>query len=134
MEAPNTSNELTSALSENPIHTPPNNTDPDTNTSEMAQPASAPDNTEAETFTPFPKLPIELRLKIWNHALPCGHRLVIVNQAPDPENVSSGDIAMMRVNREARELASKKYRVAFQPHFKRTPPFPPRSARPDEHT
>ncbi|OLN87001.1 hypothetical protein CCHL11_04682, partial [Colletotrichum chlorophyti] len=51
------------------------------------------------SFTPFSRLPPELRLKIWNHALP--PRTLLATHAPNP--------ALLSVNREARHEALRRY-------------------------
>ncbi|TDZ68489.1 hypothetical protein CTRI78_v002080 [Colletotrichum trifolii] len=51
------------------------------------------------SFSPFSKLPPELRLKIWNHALP--PRTLLANHAPNP--------ALLSVSREARYEALRRY-------------------------
>ncbi|KAL0943683.1 uncharacterized protein CTRU02_201570 [Colletotrichum truncatum] len=51
------------------------------------------------SFTPFSRLPAELRLKIWNHALP--PRTLLATHAPNP--------ALLSVNREARYEALRRY-------------------------
>ncbi|OBR11769.1 hypothetical protein CH63R_04065 [Colletotrichum higginsianum IMI 349063] len=51
------------------------------------------------SFAPFPRLPPELRLKIWNHALP--PRTLLASHAPNP--------SLLSVNREARHEALRRY-------------------------
>ncbi|KAJ0166422.1 hypothetical protein CTA2_7410 [Colletotrichum tanaceti] len=51
------------------------------------------------SFAPFSRLPPELRLKIWNHALP--PRTLLASHAPNP--------SLLSVNREARHEALLRY-------------------------
>ncbi|WYZ38579.1 hypothetical protein EsH8_III_000493 [Colletotrichum jinshuiense] len=51
------------------------------------------------SFTPFSRLPAELRLKIWSHALP--PRTLLATHAPNP--------TLLSVNREARYEALRRY-------------------------
>lgn len=53
------------------------------------------------SFSPFSRLPAELRLKIWNHALP--PRTLTATHAPNP--------ALLSVNREARCEALRRYNL-----------------------
>jgi hypothetical protein len=79
--------------------------------------------TQHQTFTLFPKLPTELRLKIFKHALPIGTtgkriiqvkaRITAPSRSQKPlwfileDNVSSSDVKdveLLRTNKESREL------------------------------
>ncbi|OHF02810.1 hypothetical protein CORC01_01911 [Colletotrichum orchidophilum] len=51
------------------------------------------------TFSPFSRLPAELRLKIWDHA--CRPRTLLATHAPNP--------ALLSVNREARHETLRRY-------------------------
>ncbi|KZL81896.1 hypothetical protein CI238_06442 [Colletotrichum incanum] len=51
------------------------------------------------SFEPFSRLPPELRLKIWNHAMP--PRTLLASHAPNP--------ALLSVNHEARHEALRRY-------------------------
>jgi 2EXR family len=75
------------------------------------------------TFTLFPKLPQELRVKIWEYALPEGPRVVKVyyqgQQSMEPKfkiraEVSDPATSLLRVSVEARIVALKAYPLAFQ--------------------
>jgi hypothetical protein len=65
-------------------------------------------------FMLFPKLPTELRLKIWKHALP-GPRVVEIEWSPNtrewfcPFESQSKRSSLSRTNRESREVFHKNY-------------------------
>ncbi|MCJ1248771.1 hypothetical protein MMC30_005990 [Trapelia coarctata] len=108
-------------LSRRPTTTPPNETHP--------SPAVSGPRSE---FTLFPALPAELRLKIWEFALP-GPRVVEIKAPPPsfadrPPDSALDDFTsscaiptLLHVNSEARGIALKHYELSFA-----TGTFPPR--------
>jgi hypothetical protein len=68
----------------------------------------------AETFTLFPKLATELRLKVWKMVLP-GPRVVVVEYSKKTKlPFSPARIpVILQVNRESRDEALKSYTLAF---------------------
>lgn len=65
------------------------------------------------TFTLFHKLPIELRLKIWKFAQPGPRNVLIVYDSPYSATSKEPPPALLAVNREARQVALKSYRLLF---------------------
>ncbi|KAE9367322.1 hypothetical protein N431DRAFT_444475 [Stipitochalara longipes BDJ] len=59
---------------------------------------------DLDTFTPFPKLPIDLKLKIWRFTFPSCRR---------PEDLTSL-LVTLRINKESREEVLKKYSVILR--------------------
>jgi hypothetical protein len=63
-----------------------------------------------EKFTLFPKLPLELRLKVWRESFPAGrHVSLATNSGPPPRLPTS-----LRVNRESRAETLRFYVVLFK--------------------
>lgn len=72
-------------------------------------------NSATRSFTIFPKLPIELRLVIWEFAVPCDRVVTIVKHGFPPEYFETEIVAHARVpaifgvNQESRSVALKIY-------------------------
>ncbi|CZR66606.1 uncharacterized protein PAC_16507 [Phialocephala subalpina] len=99
-----------------------------------AKAKSMPDPNPESNFTLFPKLPIELRLSIWRHALP-GPRTIEVFLSPRPFRTGCGRLysppppprpqywitnsklpTILAVNHESRTEAKKSYAMISGPH------------------
>jgi hypothetical protein len=76
------------------------------------------------TFTLFPKLPTELRLKIWKYALP-GPRAIRVQRAWSTLSRRIRAVAkppaVLQINSESRQLALRFYEVSFNNAIKGRP-------------
>jgi hypothetical protein len=78
-----------------------------------------------QIFTPFPRLPPELRLKIWNHAFHFFPRVIeVTSQHLNPETpvqdrkwnaMASNILTLLQVNREARYELLPRYPAPFAP-------------------
>lgn len=78
----------------------------------IIEPAFGPES--FDTFTPFPRLPIELRLKIWDLARPEGRFLILETSKTGDGIYSKSTVpAMLHVNFEARVVALQWYMLAF---------------------
>ncbi|OBT64842.1 hypothetical protein VE03_06427 [Pseudogymnoascus sp. 23342-1-I1] len=78
---------------------------PATATSSQTPPTAPTPHMDLPTFTPFPRLPTELRTAIWRAALPCDPgitELLIHNKSITPRLVAH---TIFRVNRESRAEA-----------------------------
>lgn len=84
------------------------------NTSKLSDPLQ-----EVKTFTLFPELPPELRLKIWKHAL-SEPRISMIEQTMPPHRnrfifkFCLAPPTFLHVNDESRSLAQKAYQLAFE--------------------
>ncbi|KAH9222722.1 hypothetical protein DL95DRAFT_454213 [Leptodontidium sp. 2 PMI_412] len=86
--------------------------------------------TEAEnrTFTLFPKLPIELRFKIWKDAQPCGRVVDIIfkQSAPDDSFTMAAQPVLLSVNQESRSETLKIFKLITPGLYQDAPsPRPP---------
>ncbi|KAL5326736.1 hypothetical protein ACEPPN_004425 [Leptodophora sp. 'Broadleaf-Isolate-01'] len=86
--------------------------------------------TEAEnrTFTLFPKLPIELRFKIWKDAQPCGRVVDIIfkQSAPDDSFTMVAQPVLLSVNQESRSETLKIFKLITPGLYQDAPsPRPP---------
>jgi hypothetical protein len=94
--------------------------DAQTSTAPPDAPDDNPHSEALEEFTPFPKLPIELRLRIWKFTLP-GPRILEVayceagsdSDMPEKFGVATRPPVALRVCRESRREASRFYTLSF---------------------
>lgn len=84
----------------------------------------------AATFLRFPRLPIELRIKIWRHSFPRQHLILRRESFMKPRSFPfqatfptcfrrpCDDLPMAFANRESRAEALKHYHVLYQAHYR----------------
>jgi hypothetical protein len=76
------------------------------------------------TFTLFPKLPTELRLKIWKYALPGPRAIRVQRNWPTmsgPIRAVAKPPAVLQTNSESRQLAMRFYELSFNSAIKGRP-------------
>jgi len=69
---------------------------------------------ELQTFTLFPKLPVELRLRIWAFALPGPTVVKILTEYFGIINIDYSQPILLEVNHESREVVLKSYTPLFR--------------------
>ena len=72
-------------------------------------------STNLNSFTPFPKLPIELRLNIFGHAMPGARRVHITLNASNEPRSATTIPALLHVCKESRQEALKVYEPLLDP-------------------